>query len=512
MAQRAAQAAQRRTADPSEALLAQLLTQRALLLQERSQSDGVTAFLRRPPVRGRLNERFLQNTLRGVRNANRRADEAEMWELREAQLEREAREAAGAEERGMMTHERPDQQEYDNGYSRGDNGTRKRSRSRSRSRSPYRSRPPKLRSRSRSRSRSGSRSRSAELFPRRRFGEVTRSGNDADAHGRRQASPPRFAYRSLSRSRSRSRSYRGSESPPRPSRNVVQYTSKEIGRADGVKLTGPRAGHAASDGAASQSSSGASTSIGTSTATNDTARSKGRNNDQEDCGAGDYDAGLRDEALLEQSVVTAATGNRIYDGGDDGDGGPYMMTDEEIASMLSRYRVRGRGGVGSKADAVGPDLEDMEVDAGGNETRAQRGPMAPAWLRAAAAAEQTLASLGLPVSTAGPGTVALRALLQQELQRQVRQRDAGPRTGAAAEGRRRTLGKRSGKDSERSKSRSRDKDKGKKKRRKEKSKSKGKGRDKERERDTERMRRRSKERSKIKERKDRKEKSIDPEE
>ncbi|GIL51105.1 hypothetical protein Vafri_7150 [Volvox africanus] len=188
-----------------------------------------------------------------------------------------------------------------------------------------------------------------------------------------------------------------------------------------------------------------------------------------------------------------------------------MMTDEEIASMLSRYRVRGRGGVGSKADAVGPDLEDAEVDPGGNETRAQRGPVAPAWLRAAAAAEQTLASLGLPVSTAGPGAMALRALLQQELQRQVRQGDAGAGTGAAAEGLRSTLGKRSGKDSKRSKSRARGKDKGKKKRRKEKSKSKGKGRDKGRERDTERMRKRSKERSKTKERKDRKEKSNTPE-
>lgn len=46
--------------DPTEALLAQLLTQRAMLLQEQVQNEGVTAFLRRPPVRGRLNERFLQ--------------------------------------------------------------------------------------------------------------------------------------------------------------------------------------------------------------------------------------------------------------------------------------------------------------------------------------------------------------------------------------------------------------------------------------------------------------------
>ncbi len=51
---------------PSEALLAQLLTQRALSLQQRSEAEGVTAFLRRPVVRGRLNERFLQVRGTGV--------------------------------------------------------------------------------------------------------------------------------------------------------------------------------------------------------------------------------------------------------------------------------------------------------------------------------------------------------------------------------------------------------------------------------------------------------------
>ncbi|GIM03114.1 hypothetical protein Vretimale_7904 [Volvox reticuliferus] len=180
-----------------------------------------------------------------------------------------------------------------------------------------------------------------------------------------------------------------------------------------------------------------------------------------------------------------------------------MMTDEEIAAMLSRHRVRGRGGVGSKADAVGPDLEDVEPDTEGSEKRLQRGPVAPAWLRAAAAAEQTLASLGLPVSAAGHSTLALRALLQEELQRRVRSGEAGLGAGVAAEGHRSTPSKRSGMDSKRSKNRTRDKDKGKRKR---KEKTKDRGKNKTRERDKERMRKRSKERSKLKERKGRKEK------
>jgi hypothetical protein len=55
----------------TQRLLAQLLAQEAQQLQERSQQEGVLAYLRRPLRRERPNERFLQNTLRSVQFNNR---------------------------------------------------------------------------------------------------------------------------------------------------------------------------------------------------------------------------------------------------------------------------------------------------------------------------------------------------------------------------------------------------------------------------------------------------------
>lgn len=36
----------------------------------------------------------------------------------------------------------------------------------------------------------------------------------------------------------------------------------------------------------------------------------------------------------------------------------WIMTDEELQAMLTRHRARGRGGVGSRADDVGPFLPE----------------------------------------------------------------------------------------------------------------------------------------------------------
>ena len=61
--------------------------------------QGVTAYLGRATQRERPNERFLQNMLRNVQQANRRAEEEEMWQVRQEQLQREQREASARRRR-----------------------------------------------------------------------------------------------------------------------------------------------------------------------------------------------------------------------------------------------------------------------------------------------------------------------------------------------------------------------------------------------------------------------------
>ncbi|KAK9795876.1 hypothetical protein WJX73_003813 [Symbiochloris irregularis] len=56
-------------------------------LRERSQDGGVLAYGERPQARSRPNERFLQNTLRNLGQANRRADEDGMWASKRRQEE-----------------------------------------------------------------------------------------------------------------------------------------------------------------------------------------------------------------------------------------------------------------------------------------------------------------------------------------------------------------------------------------------------------------------------------------
>ncbi|KAK9795875.1 hypothetical protein WJX73_003813 [Symbiochloris irregularis] len=64
-------------------------------LRERSQDGGVLAYGERPQARSRPNERFLQNTLRNLGQANRRADEDGMWASKRRQEELYVKRGAG---------------------------------------------------------------------------------------------------------------------------------------------------------------------------------------------------------------------------------------------------------------------------------------------------------------------------------------------------------------------------------------------------------------------------------
>lgn len=68
--------------------LAALIVAGAEQLEEKAQQVGVTAFVGQAVQRERLNERFLQSTLRNVASANRRADERVMWAAWEARKQK----------------------------------------------------------------------------------------------------------------------------------------------------------------------------------------------------------------------------------------------------------------------------------------------------------------------------------------------------------------------------------------------------------------------------------------
>ena len=51
-----------------------------------------------------------------------------------------------------------------------------------------------------------------------------------------------------------------------------------------------------------------------------------------------------------------AAGSGSGSGSGSDDGVPWIMTDEEMQAMLTKHRARGRGGVGSRLDDVGPHL------------------------------------------------------------------------------------------------------------------------------------------------------------
>lgn len=96
-----------------ERLLAKMLMDEASQLEERAKEYGVTAYCQRPLKRERPNERFLQNTLKSVQSANRKAQERELWaawERRKAQ-EGQGREAGTSD--GNRAKNRGDDQHDD---------------------------------------------------------------------------------------------------------------------------------------------------------------------------------------------------------------------------------------------------------------------------------------------------------------------------------------------------------------------------------------------------------------
>ncbi len=117
--------------------------QRGEALLQQSKDEGVLAFCRQPAVRGQINERFLQNTLRNVFTSNKRTDESKLWEMRQMQRDREERSrsphvastSGRSEARPGDGGARADTREHGTAREReGDRQRRRRSRSRSRSR------------------------------------------------------------------------------------------------------------------------------------------------------------------------------------------------------------------------------------------------------------------------------------------------------------------------------------------------------------------------------------------
>eukprot|EP00884_Botryococcus_braunii_P004634 jgi/Botrbrau1/14171/Bobra.182_3s0109.1 len=93
MAEAAFRNAQLKMDAQTEAELAALIMKDVSQLTDMAQDRGVTAYRLRPVQRERPNERFLQGTLRSVHFANRRAEEEEMWQKRQLQLQRLGKES-----------------------------------------------------------------------------------------------------------------------------------------------------------------------------------------------------------------------------------------------------------------------------------------------------------------------------------------------------------------------------------------------------------------------------------
>jgi hypothetical protein len=64
----------------------------------------------------------------------------------------------------------------------------------------------------------------------------------------------------------------------------------------------------------------------------------------------------------------------------------WVMSEEELQTMLSRHRAKGRGGVGSRVDDVGPFLPTDDAEVKGMEDAKQvvrrmlKGPEMPSWM------------------------------------------------------------------------------------------------------------------------------------
>ncbi|KAG1674710.1 hypothetical protein FOA52_013545 [Chlamydomonas sp. UWO 241] len=144
-------------------------------------------------------------------------------------------------------------------------------------------------------------------------------------------------------------------------------------------------------------------------------------------GAGGSGRGGSDGAAVGTSARAAGSG-----GGGEGssgsggeEGGGWVMTDEEMAAMLSRSRKRGRGGVGPRADDVGPfPDQDEEAAMRGPLAGALRGPAVPAWLQRSA---------GATAGGGAPGTSGADALLGMDLTQLLRGLKAAKKAKASKE-------------------------------------------------------------------------------
>lgn len=120
----AASPAKSRWEAEAERRLALMIVQGAEALQERAATQGVSAYLARPPVRAAPNERFLQRTLAGVASNNRRVEEAQMWAARESQLRLERRDRGQAIGEPAVEEAGSNGQRHSHGSMSGDGGGR----------------------------------------------------------------------------------------------------------------------------------------------------------------------------------------------------------------------------------------------------------------------------------------------------------------------------------------------------------------------------------------------------
>ncbi|GAX78985.1 hypothetical protein CEUSTIGMA_g6425.t1 [Chlamydomonas eustigma] len=363
-----------------ERRLAQMLVERAALLEERANTDGVLAYLRRPPQRERPNERFLQNTLRGVFSSNRRAQEEKMWELRDAQLEREAR----------------DEKDKDEGHAvcTGDTGLL---------REPCTSKLLRSPPVSRVFQRGGTASFHNEDNAHTSSMKHSR-GDSAQLFGPRA---PAFNIHGADRKRRL-----GLSNPQGTEGHVVnshaecsETQNREAKRARSRSLSPALSCRSTSDSdevEVSSSGSGASHSYVTASLLH-AGPSSHRN--ERDCAAAtdpmlprNNDDGRQQTEVCEsredvEMFGTDQVGNvdgkgknkmkRGQECNDDGDDG-WIMSDEELKAMLLKYQARGRGGVGSRADETGPYLPEGYEQTRSSLEGVLRGPAVPSWIRSAA--------------------------------------------------------------------------------------------------------------------------------
>jgi hypothetical protein len=296
------------------------MPQRSSALAARVGEDGVLAFCRRPVVRGRPNERFLNNTLRGVFTTNRRVDEQLLWDTRNQQREREERERGGKrgsrgasikeedrkygseDDGGLESRERRHQ-----GKERGERGRERRENCRS----PDARREEKHRKRGRSQMQTDEHSSKKEQQRQSSSTKAPRMGSPSSSSLCKHSAQPGLSSASTER-----HSHKRSGSPP-----------------------------------SSFPPSSPSTSAGASGGVPEASGSLSR---------GEGDSEKRRVAEEQEEAGWAP------------------MSDEEMQRMLGSYKVRGSGGVGSQIDLSGPYLHP---EARPRLEGVPRGPAVPLTIR-----------------------------------------------------------------------------------------------------------------------------------